>query len=374
MPKSFLYCLFDRIFGFHVLRSMTLVSKTLVSVALVSVALVSVAMMTLNSPVQASSEVNIYSYRQPYLVEPLLEEFTKKTGVKANIIFAKKGLIERMAAEGRNSPADVLLTTDIGRLTGAKSKGITAAVKDALLEKMVPKAYRGHEGHWFGLTRRGRIVFASKTRVAENSINYEDLADPKWRGRICVRSGHHVYNVALIASMIAHNGAVETAKWLEGFKANLARKPSGNDRAQIKGVFSGECDIAIGNTYYMAKMMLNEKKPEQKEWAASVKLLFPNADNRGTHVNISGMALAKHAPNKENAVKLMQFLAGDKAQKIYASVNHEYPIRDDVKLSALVGAWGPLKADRLALDDIARLRKSASELVDKTRFNDGPSS
>ena len=254
MRVNSLGSLMGRAFGF----------QTLVSTAIMSV----MTLLASHFPVQASSEVNIYSYRQPNLIEPLLKEFTKETGVKANIIFAKKGLIERMAAEGRNSPADVLLTTDIGRLTGAKSKGITAGVKDAALERIIPEAYRGHEGHWFGLTRRGRIVFASKTRVAENSIDYEDLADPKWRGRICVRSGHHVYNVALIASMIAHNGAAKTEKWLEGFKANLARKPSGNDRAQVKGVFSGECDIAIGNTYYMAKMMLNEKKPEQKEWAS----------------------------------------------------------------------------------------------------------
>ena len=174
--------------------------------------------------------------------------------------------------------------------------------------------------------------------------------------------------------MIAHHGEAQAEKWLRGLKKNLARKPSGNDRAQIKGVYSGECDLAIGNTYYMAKMQLNEKKPEQKKWAASVKLLFPNAENRGTHVNISGMALAKHAPNRESAVKLMRFLSGDKAQKIYASVNHEYPVRDNVPLSKLIASWGDLKADTLALGDIAKYRKLASELVDKVGFNSGPNS
>ena len=326
------------------------------------------------APARVPSEVNIYSYRQPYLIEPLLKEFTRETGIKANIIFANKGLIERMAAEGRNSPADVLLTTDIGRLSGAKSKGITAPSSDPVIKKSIPGAYRDQEGHWFGLTRRGRIVFASRDRVKENAVTYEDLALPKWRGRICVRSGHHVYNVALIASMIAHHGVAEAEKWLQGFKANFARKPSGNDRAQIKGVYSGECDLAIGNTYYMAKMMLNEKKPEQKKWAASVKLLFPNAKTRGTHVNISGMALAKHAPNRDNAIKLMRFLASDKAQEIYASVNHEYPVRDGIQPSKLVADWGTLKADALSLNDIAKLRKKASELVDKVGFNNGPSS
>lgn len=319
-------------------------------------------------------EVNIYSYRQPFLIEPLLKEFTRATGIKANIIFAKKGLIERMAAEGVNSPADVLLTTDIGRLTGSKAKGITDAVSNSEILKNIPAAYRDKDGHWFGLTRRARVVFASKDRVAQNEITYEELADPKWRGRICIRSGHHVYNVALIASMIAHHGEEKTAKWLEGLKANLARKPSGNDRAQIKGVYSGECDLAIGNTYYMAKMMLNDKKPEQKKWAASVKMLFPNRKNRGSHVNISGMALAKHAPHRANAVKLMAFLASDKAQKIYASVNHEYPVRDDIPVSDLVAGWGKLKADPLSLNTIAGFRKKASELVDRVGFNNGPGS
>ncbi len=322
----------------------------------------------------AAGEVNIYSYRQPYLIEPLLNEFTKSTGIKVNIIFAKKGLIERMAAEGLNSPADVLLTTDIGRLTGAKAKGITGAVSGTEISKLIPAAYRDTEGHWFGLTRRARVVFASRDRVTENEISYEDLADTKWRGRICIRSGHHVYNIAMIASMIAHHGEAKTVKWLEGVKANLARKPSGNDRAQVKGVYSGECDLAIGNTYYMAKMMLNDKKPEQKKWAASVKMLFPNSGSRGSHVNISGMALAKHAPHRDNAIKLMTFLAGDKAQKIYASVNHEYPVRDNIKVSGLVAGWGKLKADPLSLNKLAGLRKRASEIVDQVGFNDGPGS
>ena len=321
-----------------------------------------------------ASEVNIYSYRQPYLIEPLLKAFAKATGIKANIIFAKKGLIERMKAEGLNSPADILLTTDIGRLTGAKAKGITAAVLNSEISKLIPPAYRDHEGHWFGLTRRARVVFASKDRVAQDEISYEDLADPKWRGRICIRSGHHVYNVALIASMIAHHGEAKTSLWLAGLKANLARKPSGNDRAQVKGVFSGQCDLAIGNTYYMAKMMLNDKKPEQKQWAASVKMLFPNGGTHGTHVNISGMALAKHAPHRANAIRLMSFLAGDKAQKIYASINHEYPIRDDIPVSDFVAQWGTLNADRLSLNDIAGFRKKASELVDRVGFNNGPGS
>ena len=322
----------------------------------------------------AAEEVNIYSYRQPYLINPLLEAFTKKTGVKANVIFAKKGLIERMAAEGRNSPADVLLTVDIGRLTGAVNKGVSQPVSSDALSKNIPEQYRDPNKHWFGLTRRGRVIYASKERVAQDAITYEELADPKWRGKICVRSGQHVYNVALIAALISHHGEAKTEEWLRGVKANLARKPSGNDRAQVKGVYAGECDLAIGNTYYMAKMMLNEKKPEQKKWAASVKMLFPNTAARGTHINLSGMVLAKHAPNKGNAVKLMEFLSSEEAQKIYAKVNHEYPVKDGVPWSDLVKSWGDFKPDALSLAKIAELRKKASELVDKVAFNDGPSS
>ncbi|MDH3580220.1 MAG: Fe(3+) ABC transporter substrate-binding protein [Hyphomicrobiales bacterium] len=322
----------------------------------------------------AAEEVNVYSYRQPYLIERLLEAFKKKTGIQHKIIFAKKGLIERIAAEGKNSPADVLLTVDIGRLTGAVSKGITQPVSSKTLEQNIPEQYRDSQGQWFGLTRRGRVIYASRERVKQQQISYENLADPKWKGKICVRSGQHVYNVALIASMIAHHGEKRTEEWLRGFKNNLARKPAGNDRAQVKGVYSGECDLALGNTYYMAKMQLNEKKPEQKEWAKSVRMVFPNTDDRGTHINLSGMVLAKNAPHKENAVKLMEFLSSDEAQKIYAEVNHEYPVKDGIAWSSVVKNWGTFKSDTLALEDIATLRKKASELVDKVAFNAGPSS
>ncbi len=332
------------------------------------------ATATLSLPALAADEVNVYSYRQPYLVQPLFKGFTENTGIKVNVIFAKKGLIERMAQEGRNSPADVLLTVDIGRLTGAKSKGVTQALSSEQVNANVPQNFRDSEGHWFGLTTRARVAYASKERVGQDTLSYEELADPKWRGKICVRSGKHVYNVALIASMIKHHGEAKTKEWLEGFKANLARKPAGNDRAQVKGVYSGQCDLAIGNTYYMAKMQLNEKKPEQKEWAASVKMLFPNSTNRGTHVNISGASLAKFAPNKANGVKLIEFLASDKAQKIYAEVNHEYPVKAGVAASSLVQSWGEFKSDPTSLEEIAGLRKRATELVDEVAFDDGPSS
>ncbi|BAQ16891.1 Fe(3+) ABC transporter substrate-binding protein [Methyloceanibacter caenitepidi] len=323
---------------------------------------------------EAPGEVNIYSYRQPYLIEPLLEEFSAETGIKTNVIFAEKGLIERIQAEGRNSPADLLLTTDIGNLSQAVASGISQPVTSATIDESIPASYRGTDDEWIGLTRRARVVYASKDRVEQNSITYEELADPKWRGKICIRSGQHPYNVALVASMIAHLGPDETETWLRGVKANLARKPAGNDRLQVKGVYAGECDLAIGNTYYMGKMLTDEDHPEQKEWAESVKMLFPNTNGRGTHVNVSGVVLAKNAPNKDNALKLIEFLASDTGQNMYAEVNHEYPTKDGVPWSDLVESWGTFKADPISLNEIAELRKAASEMIDKVGFDDGPSS
>ncbi|MGI9423293.1 MAG: Fe(3+) ABC transporter substrate-binding protein [Hyphomicrobiaceae bacterium] len=321
----------------------------------------------------AGDEVNIYSYRQEFLIRPLLDAFKKKTGVTANVIFAKKGLIERMKAEGATSPADILLTVDIGRLNGAVKSGVAQPVASDVLTKQIPSAFRGGDNQWFALTRRLRVVYASRKRVKQDAITYEELADPKWRGKICIRSGQHVYNVAMFASMIAHLGEDGARTWLEGLKANLARKPSGNDRNQVKGVYGGECDLAIGNTYYMGKMQTNDKKPVQKSWAKSVKMLFPNSNGRGTHVNVSGMVMAKHAPNRDNAKRLMEFLASDEAQRIYAEANFEYPVSANVAWSPLVKSWGSFKADPIALDRVATLRKRASELVDEVGFNTGPS-
>lgn len=323
---------------------------------------------------QAAGEVNVYSYRQPTLVKPLFDAYTKKTGVKVNILFAKKGLIERVRVEGKNSPADIIFTVDIGRLSSAVTAGVTQPLISEAMNKNIPAAYREKNGHWFGLTTRARIVYASRARVSQNTITYEELADPKWKGKICIRSGQHVYNIGMIAAMIGHNGQAKTQKWLEGLKNNLAHKPSGNDRAQVKNVYSGKCDIAIGNTYYMGKMETNDKHPEQKEWAKSVKLLFPNSQGRGTHVNVSGVALARYSPNKANAINLMEFLASDKGQNLYATAVYEYPVKSGVAWSSRTKSWGMFKPDALPLGDIIKFRKRASELVDIVGFNNGPSS
>src|SRR5690242_11080683 len=323
---------------------------------------------------EQAGEVNVYSYRQPYLINPLFKAFTEETGIKVNVIFAEKGLIERIQAEGRNSPADVLLTVDVGNLTQATDAGISQPIQSPALEAAIPPAYRAADNQWFGLTRRARVVYASKERVKLDKITYEELADPKWRGKICIRSGQHVYNVALIASLIAAHGEEWTETWLKGVKSNLARKPAGDDRLQVKGVYAGECDIAVGNTYYMGAMLKNDKEPEQKEWANSVTIIFPNTDDRGTHVNISGAVVAKYAPHKDNAVKLLEFLASDQGQEMYADVNNEYPVKEGIPWSPLVKSWGAFKPDPISLNDIAALRKKASELVDKVGFDDGPSS
>ena len=323
-------------------------------------------------PALADGEVNIYSYRQPDLIKPVLDAFTKETGIKTNVLFLDKGLVERIKAEGENSPADVIMTVDIARLTEAKEGGVVQPLKDAKIDANIPANFRDPDGDWFGLTTRGRVVYASKERVAQNEITYEELADPKWKGKICMRDGQHSYNIGLIASMIAHNGAEATEKWLTGLKNNLVRKPDGNDRSQAKAIWAGECDLALGNTYYVGLMLTDTKEPEQKEWAGAIKVLFPNAKDRGTHVNVSGMALAKYAPDKENAIKLMEFLSSKEAQQIYAEQVFEYPVLPGAEPSAVVKSFGEIHPDKLPLTDVAKYRKQASELVDKVGLNDGP--
>ncbi len=312
--------------------------------------------------------VNLYSYRQPFLIKPILKAFTEKTGIKTNVVFAKKGMLEKMkAAPGA---ADAVLTVDVGRLHDLDKAGLLQPVSSKVLERNIPSAYRHPKGHWFGLTLRGRVIFASKERVKPGQLSrYEDMANPEWKGRICMRSGKHVYNVSLFASMIAHLGEAEARSWLASLKSNLARKPSGNDRAQAKAIYAGECDIAVGNTYYMGKMVTNTKQKAQREWAKAIRLVFPNQQDRGAHVNISGAAVAKHAKNRENAVRLIEFLSESHAQKLYADQNFEYPLKKGVKIHPLVASWGKLKADTVNLAEVANHRALASRLVDKVDFN-----
>lgn len=317
-----------------------------------------------------TKQINLYSYRQPFLIQPMLEEFTRQSGIKVNVVFAKKGMLERIKAEGVNSPADAVLTVDIGRLTDMVDAGVLAPVTSSVLEGNIPGQYRHPDGLWFGLTTRARILFVSKDRVKPGEVSsYEDLADPKLKGRVCIRSGKHLYNISLLGSMIMHKGEAEAEKWLTGLKANLARKPQGNDRAQAKAVYEGVCDVGIANTYYMGKMQTNDKKPEQKKWAAAVHVVFPNQAGRGTHVNISGAAVLKGAKHKAEAIRLIEFLSSDFAQKMYAEQNFEYPVKAGVEVHPLVKSWGAFKADNANLAKIAGHRSAAAKMVDKTGFN-----
>lgn len=318
--------------------------------------------------VAATDEVNVYSYRKPQLIDPLFEAFTQQTGIRVNSVFAKKGLLQRLKSEGRNSPADLVFTTDIGRLTDIQRAGLTQSVDSPTLRAAVPANYREPQGHWFGLTARARIIVASKDRVTPGEIeDYEDLVDPLWQGRVCTRSAKHPYMAALTASMIAAHGEADARQWLDGLRNNLARRPQGNDRAQVKAIYNGLCDVAVINHYYMAKMLAD---PKQKSWAESVRVIFPNQSGRGTHMNVSGVALTKHAPHRDSAIVLMEFLASEQGQALYAKENGEYPVTSGVPWNALQQSWGKFRQDSLSLATIADHRARAVRLADEVGYDD----
>ena len=323
------------------------------------------------SAMAQSGVVNVYSYREPGLIQPLLDQFTAETGIKTNVLYAGDGLLERVQAEGELSPADVVLTVDIGNLANAKDYGITQALPAEALAR-VPDAYHDPDGQWVALSLRARVFYASKDRVPETALTYEDIAKPEWKGRLCTRSGQHVYNIGLIATRVAHWGVDKTRDWLAAVRDNLTGPTSGSDRDQVKKILDGSCDLAIGNTYYMGLMLNNEAEPEQKTWAASARIIYPDAAGDGTQVNVSGAVIAKFAPNKDNAEKLVEFLLSDEAQHLYASGNYEFPVVPGVAPSDLVASWGELKADTTPLTEIAAHRKQASALVDELRFDEGP--
>ncbi len=329
--------------------------------------LTSTLLTTLMATTAVADEVNVYSYRQPELLKPLTDAFTAQTGIDVNVAFLEKGMIERLKAEGRRSPADVILTVDISRLRGILDEDLAQPVNSEILNGNVPEQYRDPNNQWFGLSTRARIAYVSKERVKSDEFKtYEDLANPNLKGRICTRSGMHDYNIGLTSAMIYHHGYEGAKTWLEGLKSNLARKPQGNDRAQVKAIWAGECDIAIGNTYYMGAMLSD---PEQKDWADSVNILFPTFEAAGTHVNISGVAMAKHAPHPDAALALMEFLTSPDAQEIYAEVNFEYPIKDGSLPSDIVAGWGSFVPDDVNLMDLAKLRPDALRLTEEVNFD-----
>ena len=313
----------------------------------------------------ADGQVNVYSYRQAVLMKPLLDRFEEKTGIRANVVFLKKGMMARLRAEGAASPADAILTVDAARLIRLDAMGAFQPLDSAVLKAAIPARYRHPAGRWFGLTVRGRPIFYNPAAVKPADLStYEALADPKWKGRICIRSSSNVYNQSLIASIVAANGAAKAQAWADGFVRNFARKPAGGDRDQIRAVAAGECDIAIANTYYFAGLARSKKEGDRKA-AAAVRLFWPNQKGRGAHVNISGAGVAKHAKNRANAVKLIEFLASREAQELYARIVNEYPVRTDVRPGRVVAGFGAFRADALPLAELARYQKEAVRLADR---------
>ncbi|WP_211263453.1 Fe(3+) ABC transporter substrate-binding protein [Stenotrophomonas ginsengisoli] len=315
-------------------------------------------------------ELNLYTTREPGLVQPLLDAFTAETGIKVNTVMLRDGLTERLAAEGERSPADVLMTADTGRLLDVVEAGHTQAIDSAVLTAAIPAHLRSADGQWFALSLRDRVVYADKD-LDLSGFTYEDLADEKWKGRVCIRSGQHPYNTSLFAAMIAHNGAQATESWLSAVKGNLARKAAGGDRDVARDILAGICDIGIANAYYVGRMKNAEEGSEQRAWGDAIQVVRPvfAADNGGTHVNISGAAVARHAPNRDNAVKLLEYLVGEQAQSLYARANYEYPVRAGVELDPVVASFGAMNIDPLPLAEVVANRKLASELVDKVGFD-----
>ncbi|MGJ7535286.1 MULTISPECIES: Fe(3+) ABC transporter substrate-binding protein [unclassified Variovorax] len=330
------------------------------------------AVAALPAQAAAADELTLYTTREPALIQPLISAFSAQSNIKVNTVFVKDGLLERVKAEGARSPADVLMTVDIGNLMDLVDGGVTQPVKSAALESAIPANLRGADGQWFSLSLRARVLYADKS-LPLTSFRYEDLANPKYKGKVCIRAGQHPYNTALVASLIAHDGEAKAEQWLRGVKANLARKATGGDRDVARDILGGICDVGLANSYYVGQMKSAKEGTDARKWGDAIKVVrptFANAKSGGTHVNISGAAVAKNAPQRANAVKLLEFLVSEPAQSLYAQTNYEYPVRKGVALDPIIGQTvGELKVDPLPLTEIAKYRKQASALVDKVGFD-----
>ncbi|MGH8500888.1 MAG: Fe(3+) ABC transporter substrate-binding protein [Gammaproteobacteria bacterium] len=311
-------------------------------------------------------EVSVYSAREEQLIKPLLDNFSEQTGIQVNLVTGDADeLLQRLASEGRNTPADVLITTDAGRLHRARTKDLLQPVQSRILDNAIPANYRDPDDYWFGLSMRARPIMYARGRVDRAQLStYEALADKRWHKEICIRTSSNIYNQSLVASMIASLGEKRTGRWARRFVNNFARKPTDGDRDQIEAVAAGVCDIAIANTYYLGQM-LNDANPGQREAAAKVAIFWPNQDGRGTHVNISGAGVTKAAQHQENAVKLLEFLVGDQAQRWYAQANQEYPVKPGIAASETLRSWGDFKADDLNLSRLGELNAKAVKLMDR---------
>jgi len=313
-----------------------------------------------------ANEVNIYSARQEVLIKPLLDKFTAETGIKVNLVAGNAdALVQRLQKEGVNSPADIFLTVDAGNLNRAMELGLFQPVRSKTLEKAVPSAFRDAGGNWYGLSMRARPIMYAKDRVKPADLaTYQNLADPRWKGKVCVRSSGNVYNQSMVAAMITSSGAAATETWAKGLVANFARPPQGGDRDQIKALAAGQCDVALVNTYYLGGMIA-AAQADDKAAAAKVGIIWPNQKERGVHVNVSGAGVTKNARNRENAVRLLEYLTGDAAQHWYAEVNHEYPVRPGIPVSATLAKWGKFKADSLNLSELGKHNAEAVKLMDR---------
>ena len=323
------------------------------------------------SPLLAQDEVNIYSARKEELIRPLLDAFTEATQIQVNIISGEAdALLNRIVNEAQNSPVDVLLTTDAGRLWRAKQAGVLAPIESDSLNNLIPQNLRDTDQQWFGLSVRARPIMLSrsyinKTDVTDRPSSYLDLANPEYLKQICIRSSGNIYNQSLMASVIANQGEQAAQNWATGLVANMARKPQGGDRDQIKAAALGQCSIAVANTYYLASMLADSSPETDKAAANAMTIVWPDQSTSGTHVNVSGAGVAKHSPNPKNAVALIEFLASDAAQEIYANVNFEYPIRDGIELNPILQSWGDFKADSLDLSVLGELNPKAVMIMDK---------
>ncbi len=317
-------------------------------------------------PALPASEVNLYSARQEALIKPLLDKFTGETGIRVNLVTGKAdALLKRLESEGRNSPADVLLTVDAGRLHRAKALGVIQPIDSPVLEEAIPESYRDPEGYWWGLSLRARPIMYAPDRVKPEELEtYEALAQDQWRGRICIRSSDNIYNQSLVASMIASDGEAAAEQWARGLVANFARPPRGGDRDQIKAVAAKQCDLAIANTYYLGHMLASEDDSERSA-AGKVAIFWPNQGGRGAHVNVSGAAVTRSARNREEAIRLIEFLSTDSAQTWYAEVNYEYPVKPGVEWSQTLADWGAFEADQVNLEVLGELNTEAVRIMDR---------
>lgn len=317
--------------------------------------------------------ITLYTHRHYDTDKAIFGKFEKETGITINVVKASADeLIQKMESEGKQSPADLLITVDAGRLVRAKSKGLLQSANSEILAQTIPSHMRDVDNQWFGLTKRARVIVYDKNKVKPEELSsYEDLTTPKWQGKILIRASNNIYNQSLLASIIANNGKEEAKKWATGLVQNFARAPKGNDRDQVKAILAGEGDLAIVNTYYLGKL-INSKDSLEVQAGNAVGVFFPNQNDRGTHVNISGIGIAKHAPNKENAIKFIEYLVGKEAQETFAKANYEYPVNPNAASSDLLKSWGEFKEDKLPLSKLGELNKEAVIIFDEVAWDKGP--